>query len=273
MRPFPATSPRPGLAGGVGSLALHAALLAAVLTAAGGPVVTVPAERVIEVALVPALETAAPAPAAASPASAEPPSPVPVSPVPAAAVPHRPAVLTPPPRRVARPVPAAAPAPAPAAIAPPVAADNPAVAAPTAGAPAAGEGAETGAEATAGQPQRDANGSGLGNVGTGTVAGEGGGGRTEVAPLDTPPPSYPLSARRRGIEGRVELRLAIDASGRTVSVALARSSGFDSLDAAALEAAAGWRFHPARRGGSPVASELRVPIRFQLTGIVLAHGE
>jgi len=244
------------------------------LTAGGGQEEIVPAERVIEVALAPAPEAGAPA----SPASvAAPVIPSHPSPVPSVAPPSRPLVAVPAPRRVSRPAPPAASVPAPmAATTAPVAADGPVApvsVAPSAGDRTAADGAAASTDLAAGQPQRDANGSGQGNVGTGTAAGEGGGGRTEAEPLDTPPPSYPLSARRRGIEGRVVLHVAIDAAGRAVSVTLARSSGFDSLDTAALEAAAGWRFHPARRDGSPVASEMRVPIRFQLTGIVLAHRE
>ncbi|MFD2235771.1 energy transducer TonB, partial [Phaeospirillum tilakii] len=104
-------------------------------------------------------------------------------------------------------------------------------------------------------------------------AGAGGGGGSEAEPLDTPPPPYPPSARRRGLEGRVVLDLTIDAGGRTVAVALVRSSGVGSLDDAAREAVAGWRFRPAHRDGQPVESRRQVPIRFQLNGLALAHGE
>jgi protein TonB len=109
--------------------------------------------------------------------------------------------------------------------------------------------------------------------GEGGAAAAGGGARREAEPLDTPPPPYPPSARRRGLEGRVVLDLTIDAGGRTVAVALVRSSGVGSLDDAAREAVAGWRFRPAHRDGQPVESRRQVPIRFQLNGLALAHGD
>jgi protein TonB len=88
-----------------------------------------------------------------------------------------------------------------------------------------------------------------------------------------PPPSYPLSARRRGLEGRVQLRIEIDASGQVASVDVAVSSGSESLDDAAVAAVRHWRFRPERRGGQTRAATIVVPIRFQLGGVVVARSE
>jgi len=42
------------------------------------------------------------------------------------------------------------------------------------------------------------------------------------------------------------------------------SSGFASLDDAAVTAVKNWEFEPGRQDGEPVASRVEVPIQFQL---------
>jgi protein TonB len=79
------------------------------------------------------------------------------------------------------------------------------------------------------------------------------------------PPNYPETARRRGEQGRVLLEVSVSADGMPVSVTVARSSGYPSLDSAALSAVQRWRFVPATRGGAPVAAVAEVPVRFRLT--------
>jgi protein TonB len=79
------------------------------------------------------------------------------------------------------------------------------------------------------------------------------------------PPEYPEIARRRGQQGRVMLEVNVSVDGMPVSVTVAQSSGYPSLDAAALSAVQRWRFVPATRGGSPVAAVAAVPVRFRLT--------
>lgn len=81
----------------------------------------------------------------------------------------------------------------------------------------------------------------------------------------TPEPEYPWSARRRGVEGRVVLRLEVDAQGRPTSVELAQSSGDATLDRAAITTLWHWRLRPAMAGGMAVAGHVLVPIRFELT--------
>ncbi|MSO64957.1 MAG: energy transducer TonB [Alphaproteobacteria bacterium] len=82
---------------------------------------------------------------------------------------------------------------------------------------------------------------------------------------DNRPPSYPLAARLRSIEGRVVLRVGVTADGSAMTVAVTESSGWSLLDAAAREAVQRWRFEPARRRGTPVADEIDVPVTFRLT--------
>lgn len=81
-----------------------------------------------------------------------------------------------------------------------------------------------------------------------------------------PLPSYPLAARRQGLEGRVLLRVEVDASGRPTAVAVQDGSGHGILDRAASRAVSGWRFTPATHGGRPAAGTVEVPILFRLTG-------
>ncbi len=76
---------------------------------------------------------------------------------------------------------------------------------------------------------------------------------------------YPESARRLGIEGVVILLLHIDARGAVVDTAVLATSGHETLDRAAADAAALWRFEPARRDGEPITFEVRVPVEFRLT--------
>ncbi|MBF0427525.1 MAG: energy transducer TonB [Magnetococcales bacterium] len=79
-----------------------------------------------------------------------------------------------------------------------------------------------------------------------------------------PKPVYPHSARRMGREGEVLLTVEVTAEGGVARVTIQTGSGVDSLDQAALEAVARWRFVPAQRNGRNVAATVTVPIRFQL---------
>lgn len=82
--------------------------------------------------------------------------------------------------------------------------------------------------------------------------------------LHNPKPVYPTLARRRGEEGKVQLKVRVSAQGEALNVSLAKSSGYDSLDAAAIEAVTRWRFVPARRGEETVESSVIVPVTFSL---------
>jgi len=91
-----------------------------------------------------------------------------------------------------------------------------------------------------------------------------GGSSEAVAVTGNPRPAYPWLARQRHIEGRVLLRVRVDADGRPAEVAVLRSSGFALLDESARTALAGWTFHPARIEGVAVPAEVEVPIAFRL---------
>ncbi|MEW5791137.1 MAG: TonB family protein [Pseudomonadota bacterium] len=86
----------------------------------------------------------------------------------------------------------------------------------------------------------------------------------DAAYLDNPPPDYPLAARRLGLQGAVTLRVLVSPAGLPAEIKLAQSSQSPLLDDAALRAVRRWRFVPGRRGDTPVAAWVEVPIRFRL---------
>ncbi|WP_374087305.1 energy transducer TonB [Methylomicrobium lacus] len=79
-----------------------------------------------------------------------------------------------------------------------------------------------------------------------------------------PKPEYPRLARSRGWQGKVLLRVQVTADGHAASVQVQQSSGHEILDEAAVEAVKNWTFIPAKRGDTPVASTVTVPMPFKL---------
>lgn len=88
----------------------------------------------------------------------------------------------------------------------------------------------------------------------------------EATPLyrQNPPPGYPPLARRRGLEGAVQLDVLVNSRGGVNQVRLAATSGHDLLDRAAVAAVENWLFEPGKRGEQTIDMWVRVPIRFAL---------
>ena len=91
------------------------------------------------------------------------------------------------------------------------------------------------------------------------------------AQIDAPPrplvairPDYPREAKQRGEQGRVLLEVRIDERGRVDAVTVVESSGFATLDAAAVKAVGAAKFRPARMGGRAVPDTRRIPVEFRL---------
>lgn len=82
--------------------------------------------------------------------------------------------------------------------------------------------------------------------------------------LRNPPPPYPPLSRRMGEEGKVILRVSVNAQGTADSVEIRTSSGSSRLDDSALRTVRTWRFIPAKRGTVAVHSFVLVPIIFKL---------
>jgi len=94
-------------------------------------------------------------------------------------------------------------------------------------------------------------------------------------PVDLAPPPHPhpyqmvveapgvvSAARLKGVEARVRLRLLVRSDGTVGRAEVAVASGRPELDAAAVAAALGWRFLPARRDGEPIASVALIWVAF-----------
>lgn len=82
--------------------------------------------------------------------------------------------------------------------------------------------------------------------------------------LHNPKPEYPAIAKSRGWQGKVMLRVQVSAEGTALSVSVENSSGHEMLDESAIEAVTKWKFIPAKRGDTAVASAVIVPIVFTL---------
>ncbi len=79
----------------------------------------------------------------------------------------------------------------------------------------------------------------------------------------SPPPSYPPGALRRGESGSVVVRVDVDATGAPVDVTIIQRSGSRDLDRAATDAVRRWRFQPAQSNGQPVPGSIEVPFDFK----------
>ncbi|MEH2328285.1 TonB family protein [Nostoc sp.] len=123
-------------------------------------------------------------------------------------------------------------------------------------------------------------GSGIGSA-TGSGIGNGVGNRPTVATAPTAPTppkinssgngngraacrecnaKYPDAARRRGVEGRVEVAVDTDAQGNVTNVRIARSSGNRDLDEETARQAREWKLKPAEGGrqGVSIATEFAI---------------
>lgn len=79
-----------------------------------------------------------------------------------------------------------------------------------------------------------------------------------------PKPPYPTSARRRGYEGEVKLRVLVLENGTVGEIKLEKPSGYEILDDTALDTVRKWKFKPATENGREVSSWVTVPIKFRL---------
>lgn len=86
----------------------------------------------------------------------------------------------------------------------------------------------------------------------------------DAAYLNNPSPNYPLDAKRKNIQGKVLVQVTVKSDGSAKEVIIARSSGYKSLDEAAIEAVRQWRFIPARKGSQSVQANVIVPVEFKI---------
>ena len=86
----------------------------------------------------------------------------------------------------------------------------------------------------------------------------------ELSPILATLPRYPMSLKRRGIEGYVEVEYTVTERGMVKNPVILKSvphAGFGRSTARTIK---GWKFHPYRKDGKPVATRVRQRIDFSL---------
>ncbi len=83
-------------------------------------------------------------------------------------------------------------------------------------------------------------------------------------PINIPKPVYPDLARNAGIEGQCVVEALVDVDGSVIEARIIKSSGNQSLDAAAVEAAYKAKFTPAKQRDKAVRVWVSIPYRFTL---------
>lgn len=87
---------------------------------------------------------------------------------------------------------------------------------------------------------------------------------TPVAYLNNPKPIYPESARRGEQQGLVVLRVLVLADGSPTEISICKSSGFRTLDGAAVAGVKRWSFIPAKKNQQNIESWIDIPVQFRL---------
>ncbi len=82
--------------------------------------------------------------------------------------------------------------------------------------------------------------------------------------LQNPKPAYPAMSRRLNEQGRSVIKVLIGIDGVPKQADIAKSSGFDRLDQAALSTVMRWHFVPGKRAGVPEAMWFNVPFNWVL---------
>jgi protein TonB len=85
-----------------------------------------------------------------------------------------------------------------------------------------------------------------------------------IAATHTQPP-YPMLARRTGKEGSVFLSITVGADGSVQNVSVAKTSGDNELDEAAVTwVREHWKYRPATKDGQPVVAQAEAQVTFSL---------
>lgn len=83
----------------------------------------------------------------------------------------------------------------------------------------------------------------------------------KLMPYPTPI-RYPRNLWDENVEGETEVLVRVNEVGDVVHASVAQSSGHEEFDTAAVNGARRLRFTPAKRGDTPVATHVRIPVRF-----------
>jgi protein TonB len=82
--------------------------------------------------------------------------------------------------------------------------------------------------------------------------------------LNNPPPVYPRMSKRLGEQGVVIVRALIGVNGLAEKAEIYKSSGYERLDQAALDAVIHWRYVPGKRLGRVESMWFNIPVKFVL---------
>jgi protein TonB len=104
----------------------------------------------------------------------------------------------------------------------------------------------------------------VGNPGPATTGKPGRGDAAHATWRNRVRPSYPGAARAAGQAGRVLIVVNVNALGRATGARIYKSSGYASLDQAALSAARASTFNPKRIAGLPLPDTITIPYTFRL---------
>lgn len=77
-------------------------------------------------------------------------------------------------------------------------------------------------------------------------------------------PDYPEQARRRGVEGWVDVNFTVTPNGSVTDVTVISATPAEVFDGAAIAAVRNWRFEPIVRGGTVVPQRAAARIRFDI---------
>ena len=86
----------------------------------------------------------------------------------------------------------------------------------------------------------------------------------DAAGLNNKAPVYPMLSRKRKEQGTVWMLLLVSKDGLVTELKLKKTSGFDRLDQAALQAVKKWKFQPALKQGQPIDYWYELPLKFSL---------
>ena len=87
----------------------------------------------------------------------------------------------------------------------------------------------------------------------------------KIGSIKNPHPPYPIIARKKGLQGKLVLKVSINNDGSVKNVVVGKSSGHKILDNVSKETVEKWVFVPAKKMGEAVEDNIKVPIRFILT--------
>ncbi len=77
-------------------------------------------------------------------------------------------------------------------------------------------------------------------------------------------PAYPVSARKRGYHGLVELMVLVSEKGTVSAIKIFKSSKYKSLDRQAINTVKTWLFEPGKKNGTPEKTWVKIPVKFEL---------